>query len=73
MYFHLDYIASKISLTFFVLSRSQVIESKISIISKFMRKYNPLKPKIGNNLIEAKLVLFTSNSAISNLSDQLSC
>ena len=37
-----------------------------------MHRYKLLKTKNGNNLVKAKLLLFNTNFAISNLSDQSS-
>ena len=44
-----------------------------STISKFIHGYKFLKAKNGDNLVDKELLLFTTNSAISNLSAQSSC
>ena len=47
--------------------------SEKSITSKLIHRYNPLKVKNKDNLIEAELLLCALNSTIGNLSNQSSC
>lgn len=68
-YFHIDYIASEISIVFFLLSYSWVKKFKWSIILKLIYKYNPFEAKNRNNLIKTELLLFATNSDINNLSN----
>lgn len=46
--------------------------SERSITSKLIRECKPYKTKNENNLVEAEMSLFITNSTICNLSDQSS-
>ena len=69
-YFHINYIYLEISIAFFLLIRLRVIVSKKSTIWKLIYECKPFETKNGNNLIEAELLLFAANPAISSLSNQ---
>ena len=69
----MDCIALEIFIVFFLLIRLQVVVYERSTISKLICRYKPLEAKNRNNLIKAKLLLFTANSAIGKLFTQLSC
>lgn len=70
MYFYIDCIASIIFIAFFLLSCLQVVKFEKSITLKLVHGGNPLEAKDKDNLVEAKSLLFATNSAIDNLSNQ---
>lgn len=72
MYFYIDYIVLEISIVFFLLINLQFVVSQKSITSKLIRRCKSLEAINGDNLVEAKLLLFAKNSAIGILSNQSS-
>lgn len=73
MYFHIDSIASEISIDFFLLICSWVLIPERSIISRLMRRCKPPQIKNKDNWVKSELLLVTANSTIDTLSDQSSC
>lgn len=65
-------MALEISIVFILSVYLQIEVSENSSISKHVRKYKPPKVKNGDNLVDKKLLLFTSNSTIGDLHAQSS-